>query len=80
MTNTSKPVRRETLSSIRERGKTRPIIVELASTYVRCRLKGTRRVFVATYAQVWMLAVRNEIEARKREREEARKAKRKERE
>jgi hypothetical protein len=75
MTTTSKPVRRETLSEIRERGKYRPIIVELASTYVRCRLKGCRYFFTVTYAQLFALGAQNAAAARRREREEVRKAK-----
>lgn len=68
MTNTSKPVRRETFSSVRERGKMRPIIVELATTYAKVRLKGTRRAVTVTYDQLWTLGNRNAVEERRRAR------------
>ena len=75
MTKTIKPVRRETFSTVRERGKARAIVIELASTYIRIRLKGTRRVFSATYDQLWTLGARNAAEAERRVRIEARKQK-----
>jgi hypothetical protein len=75
MTNTSNPVRRETLSSVRERGKLRPIVIELRSTYARLRLKGTRRTVTVTYDQLWTLGNRNAADERRRERLAARKVK-----
>jgi hypothetical protein len=75
MTTTTKPTRRETLSSIRERGKLRPIIVELASTYVKLRLKGMRYTFTVTYGQLFLMGAKNAAEARRQERETTRKAK-----
>ncbi len=75
MTLTTKPVRRETLSSERERGKLRPIIVELCSTYAKIKLKGCRHAVTVTYAQLWTLGNKNAVEERRRERLAARKAK-----
>lgn len=76
MTSTARPVRRETFSSVRERGKTRPIVVELATTYVKIRLKGTRRVVTVTYDQLWLAGNRNAAEAARRERAERQKERR----
>jgi len=72
MTTTSKPIKRETLSSVRERGKVRPIVIELRPTYIYIRLKGTRKSFTATYDQLWTLGARNAAEALRRERAEKR--------
>lgn len=74
MTTTMRPIKRETFSSVRERGKTRPIIVTLASTYIQVRLKGTRKVFTATYDQLFVLGARNAAEQARKERAEKRKA------
>ena len=79
MTRTDKPVRRETFSSVRERGKLRPIIVELASTYVRCRLKGMRGSYTISYDQLYSLGAKNAAEAKRRERAEAKTQRNKER-
>jgi hypothetical protein len=69
MTTTSKPVRRETLTSARYRGKLRAIIIELASTYVVVRLKGTRVRYTATYDQVWKVGAENAARAARIERQ-----------
>jgi hypothetical protein len=74
MTTTARPTKRETLSSVRERGKLRPIIVELASTYAKLRLKGCRYTLTITYSQMMRLGAENAAAARKRERIEKRKA------
>jgi hypothetical protein len=76
MTNTSKPVRRETFTSVRERGQSRPIIVELATTYVKLRLKGKRHSYTVTYDQLFSLGAKNAAEAARRERAENKRAKR----
>jgi hypothetical protein len=55
MTTTARSVKRETLSTVRERGKLRPIIVELASTYAKLRLKGCRYTLTITYSQMMRL-------------------------
>lgn len=77
MTPLTRPVKRETFSSVRQQGKTRPIVVELASTFISIRLKGTRKSFTATYQQLWTLGAKNAAEQTRRERAEAKNAKRK---
>ena len=74
MTTTTKPVRRETFASVRERGRIRPLVIELNTTYLRVRLKGSRRFYTVTYDQVWGLGARNAAEERRREKAAARKA------
>lgn len=75
MTKAIKPVKRETFSTIRERGKTRPLLVELHSTYLTIRPKGRRYSYAVTYDQVWMIGARNAAEATRKARVEARKKK-----
>jgi hypothetical protein len=77
MTKLDKPVRRESYSSARERGRSLPICIELNPTFIRVKVKGGRRWLTATMDQLWTLANRNEAEARRREREAARAEKRK---
>ena len=77
MTTTAKATRRETLSSIRECGKSRAIIVELQSTFCSVRLKGCSRRHTVSYGQIFLLAAKNTAEASRREKLEARKAKQK---
>ncbi len=76
MTTTTKPVRRETLCSARERGKLRPIIVELNTTYAKIKLKGMRHSFTVTYDQLWTLGNKNAAEDKRRERAQAKAEKR----
>ncbi len=45
MTKADKPVKRETYSRVRERGRTREIVVTIHSTWLELRLKGTRKSF-----------------------------------
>ena len=68
MKTTIKLVRRETLSSAREQGKTRALVVELNTTYMRIKLKGMRTWYTVTYDQVRTIGARNAVEARKQER------------
>ncbi len=75
MTKALKPVTRETFSSVRERGKLRPLVITVASTYVSIRLKGQRKSFQVTMDQLYTLGARNAAEAKRRERAEAKKAK-----
>lgn len=74
MTNTTKPVKRETFSSVRARGVSRAIVVELNTTYLRIKPKGTRLWFTATYDQIYNIGARNAAEAARTERAAARKA------
>ena len=73
MTTTAKPVRRETFSSVRERGQSRPLMIELHSTWMRLRLKGKRNFYTVTYDQLWTLGAKNAVEDRHRLKIEARK-------
>lgn len=73
MTKTTKPVKRETLSSVRDRGQYRPIIVELATTYVRLRLKGCRFTYTVTYDQLFRQGAQNAAVAKRAEKLAARK-------
>lgn len=79
MTTTDQPTRRETLSSVREKGKLRPIMITMQSTFVTVRLKGCRHSSSVTYQQIFNIGARNAAEAARKERVEARAAKRKER-
>lgn len=77
MTNTAKPVRRETLSLARARGGMRPLVIELNTTYVRVRLKGMRHFYTITYDQIYNIGARNAAEQLRQAKIEARKARRK---
>lgn len=68
MTNSSKPVKRETFTSARYRGKSRPIILEVCSTYVKVGLKGCREAYTVTVDQLWTLGAKNAAESLRRER------------
>lgn len=74
MTLALRTVKRETLSSIRERGRSRPIIIEIRPTFVVVRLKGRRSRFTATIEQIFTLACRNAAEQVRKDRAAARKA------
>lgn len=74
MTTTSKPVRRETLSSVRVRRASRPLVIELHATFVKIRPKGMRTAFVATYDQIFNTGARNAAEQARKERAAARAA------
>lgn len=76
VTTTTKPVRRETFSSIRERGKFRPIVITLDSTFVTVKLKGMRYAYTVTYAQILNIGARNAAEQLRAAKAEARKARR----
>lgn len=73
MTKADKPVRRETYSSVRERGASLPLIVELHPTFLRVRPKKCRYFFTVTYDQIWNLGAQNEAEAKRRAKAQARK-------
>lgn len=74
MTKAIKPTRRETFTSVREAGHLRPLVIELHATHIRIRLKGMRRSYVVTYDQVWTVGAKNEAEARREAKAQARKA------
>ena len=75
MTKLNKPVRRESYTSVRQRGMSRPVVVELHPTFVRLKLKGCRHAVVVTVDQLWTLGNRNAAEALRKERLEAKKRK-----
>ena len=58
MTTTTKPVRRETLSSVRAVRKVRALTVELWPTYLRIRPKGTRAYYTVTYDQIYTIGAK----------------------
>lgn len=75
MTKADKPVKRETLTNIRDRGVYRPLIIEVHATYVKLRQKGLRRVFTVTYDQIYTLGARNAAEQQRRDHIDAMKLK-----
>lgn len=78
MTNTTKPVKRETFSSVRTTGsrfKWAPLVIELHSTYLRIRPKGRRFFYTVTYDQAWNIGAKNAAEQLKAAKAAARKAK-----
>jgi hypothetical protein len=66
----------ETAQSIRERGKDRPIVAEPTDAVLQLRLKGTRRVLVVNWSTIYYHAAKLHADLTRRQREEARKAKR----
>lgn len=72
MTTTIKTTKRETLSLFRNKA----IILELHPTWLCVRQKGTRTRFTVTYDQVFTLGAKNAAEQVRRERAEAKKARR----
>lgn len=77
MTKADKPVTRESYSTVRVRQQTRPLIIEVHSTWVSIRPKGMRTAYVVTLDQIYNIGARNAAEALRKERAEARKTKRK---
>ena len=75
MTKLDKPVKRESYTSIRQRGKSLPLVIEVHPTYVRLKLKGCRHWVTCTLDQLWTLGNRNAAESLRRERLEAKKRK-----
>lgn len=73
MTKADKPVVRETYSSVRQGGKTRPLVVEIHPTFITVRPKGTRKSYAVTMDQLFTLGARNAAEQIRRDRLQARK-------
>lgn len=73
MTKLDKPVKRESYTSVRERGQSRPIVIEIHPTLVRLRLRGCRHAVIVTIDQLWTLGNKNAAEQIRRERIEAKK-------
>lgn len=78
MTKADKPTARETYSSVRERGKLRPLIIEIHPTFVSIRAKGLRHGYQVTLDQIYNIGARNEAAAARLERIEAKKKAKKE--
>jgi hypothetical protein len=64
----------ETEDAVRERGAVRQVIVHATPRFALMRLKGLRRKFLVSYAAVYALAVRIEVEARRAEKRKERRA------
>jgi len=71
MTDTTRKTRRETLTAFQGR----PLILELHPTWVTIRQKGRRYRYTVTYDQIWQIGARNAAEERRREKREAKLAK-----
>jgi hypothetical protein len=77
MTKITKPVRRETLGTVYEQGKHRPVIVSIEPpNVIGFRLKGTRRTYRLTTDALYLNAVQAHVAAEKREQMKARRANR----
>ncbi len=67
MTKADKPIWRETYSTVRQRGTSRPLVIEVNPTYVRIKLKGMRSWYTVSHDQIWTLGAKNAVEAARRE-------------
>lgn len=65
----------QTASAVWERGENRPVVIEAHAAFCLVRLKGMRKSYIITYAQVFNKAVKMEVEAERREKREKKKAK-----
>jgi len=61
----NKALRRETGGQYRGR----PLVVELGEFMLTIRLKGTRKLYIASYEQIFKLGAENEARRRRAERE-----------
>lgn len=68
MTKADKTVKRETYSSVHERGVTRPLVIEISSTFVTIRPKGIRKGYTVSMSQIYSMGARNQAEANRRDR------------
>lgn len=73
MIQTTKPVRRETLSLARAKGGMRPLVITLGTTFVHIRPKGMRHGFTVTYDQIYTAGAKNAAEQIRKDRVHARK-------
>ena len=71
MTTTDRAIKRET----RETFRGKPLVIEIHPTWLSIRLKGQRARYTV-YSQMFTLGAHNAAEERRRERLEARKARR----
>ena len=75
--STRRIVSRETASLVRDRGKLKPVMIELHPGYMALRPKGRRMRFTLAYDSAYRIAVAAQVEAERRERREKRMKKRK---
>lgn len=75
MTKAIKPTRRETFTSVRERGQSRPIVITLNATHITIKLKGMRHAYTVTYSQVWTIGAKNAANQLREAKAKAREAK-----
>ena len=73
MTQLTKPVTRESACLDRRR----PLIVTLHPRHIEVRPKGTRQRYTLGYDCILWLAVKRELEEKRREKQQARKGRRK---
>jgi len=70
MTELKKPVRRVSGDSVFEAGKLRPVIITLEPPCVlKFRAKGCKKTYSLTIAACYSMAVKADIEAKKREKQ-----------
>ncbi len=75
MTDLKRKVRRVTAGTVREVGKARAIVVSLEPPQLLgFRAKGCRRTYYLTAETCYLLAVRADVEARRKERKQRRRA------
>jgi hypothetical protein len=77
MTTLERPVKRETAVWKRDGGRARALVIELYPSHMALRRKGTRRPLLIGYEAVYDAAAKLVARAVAREKDEARKAKRK---
>lgn len=65
----------ETDDTVRERGKSRSVVIEARPRYAVVHLKGTRTRFTASWDAIYHLAARIEADRLRREKAEAKKTK-----
>jgi len=71
MTPILRSVIRETSTTVRDQGRTRPLVVELQQHGMLLRLKGHRRRYLLPYGVAWDRAVKLAAEAERKERKTA---------
>lgn len=59
MTKADRPITRETYTSVRVRRQSRPLIIEVCSTYVRVRAKGMRTSYTISMDQIYNMGAKN---------------------
>lgn len=61
----------ETSDEVRDGGAYRPVIIEAHPLHMTVRLKGLRQSYNISYAAVWSMAVKAEVERVRREKKAA---------